>query len=72
MTSSPESAGAVLVPITDPVPLYPWAIMDHRDLDHSGLGQLHEAIDLAVGEWNWLERATDSWMPTADAGVFDL
>lgn len=72
MTSSPPVDGAVLVPIREPVPLYPWAVMHHRDLEHAGLVHLEDAIDMAASEWHWLERPPDSWIPTADTAVFDL
>jgi len=70
MTQSPPVEGAVLLPITEPIPLYPWAIMHHRDLDHPGLQHLQSAIDGTMERW--LERPSGSWVPAADASVFEL
>lgn len=72
MTQSTPVEGAVLLPITDPIPLYPWAFIHHRDLDHPGLEHLQSAINGAIERWRWLERPPDSWVPTADASVFEL
>lgn len=72
MTQSTPVEGASLRPITDPVPLYPWAMIHHKDLDHQGLEHLHSAIDEAIERWGWLQRPPDSWVPPADGAVFDL
>lgn len=72
MTRSPSVEGAVLVPITDPVPLYPWAAMFHRDLDHPGLRSLQQAVAVAIEEWGWVDPVPDSWLPAADAAAFEL
>lgn len=72
MTQSAEIEGAVLLPIVDPVPLYPSTVMHHRDLEHPGLRHLQDVIGQAIERWRWLESPTDSWVPQADAAVFGL
>jgi len=72
MTQSAEIEGAVLLPIVDPVPLYPWTVMHHRDLEHPGLQHLQDAIEQAIERWRWLEIPSGSWVPPADAAVFGL
>jgi DNA-binding transcriptional LysR family regulator len=62
--------GVVVRPLTDPVPLYPWTMVHHRELRHPALDALHAAADqLARGE-RWLEPPPDHWIPDLDAAAF--
>jgi DNA-binding transcriptional LysR family regulator len=72
MTEIPEVEGAVLRPIVDPAPLYPWAMTYHRDLDHPGLEHLRRAAESVIETLRWLERPEASWLPKADTRAFEL
>jgi DNA-binding transcriptional LysR family regulator len=64
--------GMVLRPLTDPVPLYPWTMIHHRELRHPGLDALRtSADDLALRE-RWLELPPGAWTPEADAAGLGL
>lgn len=72
MTTSPPVSAAVIRPLIDPVPLYPWAMTHRRDLRHPGLDALHAAIDDLVQTHSWLEVPDGAWIPAQDAAVFAL
>jgi DNA-binding transcriptional LysR family regulator len=68
MGSQPPVAGAVLRPLLDPIPLYPWTMIWRADLKHPALGALHQAID-ELAEDGWLEIPDGAWLPEPEASV---
>ena len=62
--------GVVVRPLTDPVPLYPWTMVHHRELRHAALDALHAAADQLARRERWLEPPPDHWIPDLDAAVF--
>jgi DNA-binding transcriptional LysR family regulator len=64
--------GVVVRPLTDPVPLYPWTMVHHRELRHPALDALHAAADQLADREGWLELPPDHWIPDPDAAVFGL
>ena len=64
MTECPPVSGAVVRPLVDPVPFYPWAIVHRTDAKHPGLAILVTVIEeLSTGE-GWLKRPDDGWLPS--------
>jgi hypothetical protein len=68
----PVVPGVVVRPLTEPVPLYPWAMVFHRELRHPGLDALLASADELARRERWLELPPDPWLPAADAAVFRL
>lgn len=67
MSERPPVPGAVLRPLVDPVPVYPWAIVTRRDARHPALSSLRSAaIELATSE-AWAALPEGVWLPAADA-----
>ena len=63
MTECLPIAGAVVRPLVDPVPLYPWAMVHRRDLHHPGLETLAVvAAEMSASE-GWLEVPEGAWLP---------
>jgi DNA-binding transcriptional LysR family regulator len=62
--------GVVVRPLTDPVPLYPWTMVHHRELRHPALDALHAAADQLARRERWLEPPPDHWIPDLDAAAF--
>ena len=60
----------VIRPLTDPVPLYPWAMVHSRELRHPALDALHAAADQLARHEHWLEPSPVHWIPDPDATVF--
>ncbi|HEV8164679.1 MAG TPA: hypothetical protein VGR74_09565 [Actinomycetota bacterium] len=60
----------VIRPLTDPVPLYPWAMVHSRELRHPALDALHAAADQLARDEHWLEPSPFHWIPGPDATVF--
>ena len=59
--------GVVVRPLTDPVPLYPWTMVFHRELRHPGLDALHASIDELALREDWHQLPPDTWIPGPDA-----
>ena len=66
----PVAPGVVVRPLTEPVPLYPWAMVFHRDLRHPGLNALQASADELGRRERWLELPPGSWLPEPDTAVF--
>jgi DNA-binding transcriptional LysR family regulator len=64
--------GVVVRPLTDPVPLYPWTMVHHRDLRHPALDALRSAADQFADREGWLELPSHHWLPGPDAAAFGL
>jgi DNA-binding transcriptional LysR family regulator len=64
--------GVVVRPLTDPVPLYPWAMVHHRQLRHPALDALGAAADQLARRHRWLEPPPDHWLPDPDKAAFRL
>lgn len=67
MSTQPDVPGAVLRPVIEPVPLFPWAMMWRADLTHPGLTALHEAVASLAAEQNWLTTPAEAWLPQPEA-----
>jgi DNA-binding transcriptional LysR family regulator len=66
MIERPAVAGAVIRPLVEPVPLYPWAIVHRGDAKSPELAALGSVVtDLAAKE-GWLEVPEKAWLPSAD------
>jgi DNA-binding transcriptional LysR family regulator len=68
----PVAPGVVVRPLTEPVPLYPWAMIFHRDLRHPGLDALQAGADELGRRERWLELPPGPWLPEPDTAVFGL
>ncbi|MCW6003581.1 LysR family transcriptional regulator [Micromonospora sp. CPCC 205371] len=67
LSSQPAIPGAVLRPIVDPVPLYPWSMIWRQDLRHPGLDALLAAARRAARDERWLEVPAGAWQPEPEA-----
>jgi DNA-binding transcriptional LysR family regulator len=67
MTTQPEVPGAVVRPIVDPTPLFPWTMIWRADTNHPGLHALHRAVDELVATQGWLAAPSDAWLPQPEA-----
>jgi DNA-binding transcriptional LysR family regulator len=65
----PLAPGVVVRPLTDPVPLYPWTMVFHRELLHPGLDALHASIDELALREDWHQLPPDAWIPEPDAAA---
>jgi DNA-binding transcriptional LysR family regulator len=68
----PVAPGVVVRPLAEPVPLYPWTIVFHRDLRHPGLDALQASADELARRERWLELPPGPWLPEPDTAVFGL
>jgi DNA-binding transcriptional LysR family regulator len=62
--------GVVVRPLTDPVPLYPWTMVHHRELRHPALDALRAGADQLARRECWLKPPSHHWLPDPDAAVF--
>jgi DNA-binding transcriptional LysR family regulator len=72
LSERPLAPGVVTRPLTDPVPLYPWAMVHHRQLRHPALDALGAAADQLARRERWLEPPQDHWLPDPDKAAFRL
>ncbi len=63
MTECPPVAGAVVRPLVDPVPLYPWAMVHRRDLRHPALETLAVVAGALSASEGWLDVPEGAWLP---------
>ena len=66
MLDLPTVPGTVVVPLIDPVPVYPWVMAHGRDLHHPALSALHEAIDELTANRDWLSLPPSPWFASGD------
>lgn len=66
MNTQPPVPGAVVRPIVDPIPLYPWTIIWRAGLDHPALAALHQAVDELATD-DWLAVPEGAWLPDPEA-----
>jgi DNA-binding transcriptional LysR family regulator len=52
-TTTAAVPGAVVVPLTDPIPTYLWRMLWRRSPRHPVLGVLHDAVDRARAVYGW-------------------
>ncbi|GAA2342580.1 LysR family transcriptional regulator [Streptomyces violaceusniger] len=61
--------GAVLRPLTEPVPLSPVSVVWRKGLSHPGLDALHAAARALATASGWLHRPPGAWLPHPEAGA---
>jgi DNA-binding transcriptional LysR family regulator len=66
MLDAPIVPGAVVRPLTDPVPLYPWTMVHRKELNHPALDALNQAIDQLAAAERWNELPRSPWLASAD------
>jgi DNA-binding transcriptional LysR family regulator len=62
----PAVPRAVVRPLVDPVPLYPWSMVHHRALDHPALAEVDRAARALARAEGWLELPDPAWLAPAD------
>jgi DNA-binding transcriptional LysR family regulator len=67
MTTQPPVPGAVLLPLVDPIPLYPWVMIFHPRARHPGLGALGRAVDDLAETRGWRSVPGGSWLPRPES-----
>jgi DNA-binding transcriptional LysR family regulator len=72
MSERSLAPGVVVRPLTDPVPLYPWTMVHHRELRHPALDALRAGADQLARRERWLELPPKHWVPDQDAAAFGL
>lgn len=67
MGECPSVPGAVIRPLVDPVPLYPWAIVHRTDATYPEIDTL-VAVGTELGRTEgWTDLSAADWLPPADA-----
>lgn len=64
LMSQPEVAGAVLRPLVDPVPLYPWSMTWKAGAVHPGIAALRNAAEALADREDWLAADAEAWLPS--------
>jgi hypothetical protein len=62
----PPLPGAVVRPLADPVPVYPWLAVHRPDLRHPGLDALDRAIGALAAAEDWHRPPDDAWFAADD------
>jgi DNA-binding transcriptional LysR family regulator len=62
----PAVPRSVILPLDDPVPLYPWSMVYGRGLDHPALAELDRAIEQLASAEGWLRVPADAWLAPDD------
>jgi hypothetical protein len=65
----PAIPGAIVRPLTDPIPLYPWTMVHRRNLTHPALAALDQAIDQLATAGGWCEMPASGWLAAADREI---
>ncbi|TWD82566.1 DNA-binding transcriptional LysR family regulator [Kribbella amoyensis] len=60
LASQYDVPSAVLRPLVDPTPLYPWTMLWRTRFQHPGVDLLHQIID--THQKTWLNRPADHWL----------
>ena len=55
--------GAVIRPLVEPVPVYPWAIVYRTDANYPQLAALSSALSNLAGKEGWKKAPEGAWMP---------
>lgn len=63
VSTRPAVPGAVLRPLVDPVPLFPWAMLWRAGHRHPGIDALHRAVDELTATHGWLTIPDNAWLP---------
>jgi DNA-binding transcriptional LysR family regulator len=63
MIECPAVPGAVVRPIVDPVPVYPWSMLHRADAKHSGLATLVAVVAELGRAEGWTVLPQDAWVP---------
>ena len=61
--------GGVIVPIVDPVPIYPWSLAWRAGSHPAGLAAVRESATTLSRERRWLELPEHAWLPEPDATI---
>jgi DNA-binding transcriptional LysR family regulator len=67
MSERPAVPGAVIRPLVEPVPCYPWSMVQRSDATHPALAVLTTALTELAGTEGWDERPDGTWLPSAEA-----
>ena len=67
MSECPAVPGAVIRPLVDPVPVYPWSIVHHGDAKHPELAALRSVASELAEKEGWTRVPEGAWVP--DAGT---
>ena len=59
--------GGVILPITDPVPLFPWSVIWPTRLHRSLVAAVQEATGRLARQEGWMERPDEAWLPEPEA-----
>jgi len=68
MSECPAVPGAVVRPLVDPIPVYPWAIVHRTETSNPELTTIHSVVTKLAGQEDWQELPGKAWLPPADAG----
>lgn len=69
LVTQPAVPGAAVVPLVDPVPLYPWSLLWPRDTRHPGLEVLRATVARLARAEGWLDVPEDAWLPSPEADL---
>jgi len=64
MLDLPAVPGTAILPLVDPTPVYPWVMTHRRDVRHSGLPALRDAVKQLTAENRWLDVPASAWFAT--------
>lgn len=67
VASQPSVPGAVLRPVVDPVPYFPWAMIWRPEVDPPAIQALLEAITTLSEANNWLAAPRQAWLPQPES-----
>jgi DNA-binding transcriptional LysR family regulator len=66
MLDLPAVPGATVLPLVDPTPIYPWVMTHRRDVRHTALPALRDAVQQLRAENRWLGVPASAWFATGD------
>jgi hypothetical protein len=67
LASQPPVEGAVLLPVVDPTPLFPWAMVWRSGLAHPALQELRATAAVLSDENGWLDVPDHAWIPSPES-----
>jgi hypothetical protein len=67
MSERPAVPGAVIRPLVEPVPVYPWAIAHRGDAKYPQLATLGSVVTELAAKEGWEKVPDGAWLASADA-----